>query len=124
MIVVGVGFRAGCPAGEIVDLVRHAQAQTGYRAEVLAAPVFKCGEPSLADAAATLALPLVPVDRAALDVVQGRCLTRSAAALAAVGLASVAEACALAAAGPTGRLLSARVASARATCALASGDPT
>lgn len=124
MIVAGVGFRSGCPASEIVDLVRRAQALAGRLADALAAPAFKSGEPGLRAAAEVLALPLVLVERAALDAVQPRCLTRSVAAQAAVGLASVAEACALAAAGTAGRLLSPRIASAKATCALAAGDPT
>lgn len=124
MIVAGVGFRSGCPAGEIVDLVQRAQTLTGRLANALATPAFKSGEHGLREAAEVLALPLVLVERAALAKVQPHCLTRSAAAEAAVGLASVAEACALAAAGTLGRLLSPRIASAQATCALAAADPT
>jgi cobalt-precorrin 5A hydrolase len=123
MTTAGIGLRAGCPADEIVDLVRRAEAAAGVRAEVMAAAAFKSEEPGLRAAADALALPLVLVERAALEAVQPRCLTRSAPAQAAVGLASVAEACALAAAGPAGRLLAPRIASAAATCALAVGDP-
>jgi cobalt-precorrin 5A hydrolase len=59
------------------------------------------------------------VTRAALRGAQGRCLTRSDIAREATGFASVAEACALAAAGDAGRLILPRIANARATCALA-----
>ncbi|HTI02212.1 MAG TPA: cobalamin biosynthesis protein, partial [Acidisoma sp.] len=52
---------------------------------------------------------------------QGRCLTRSARAQREVGLASVAEAAALAGAGPGGRLVLARIAADGVTCALALG---
>ena len=56
---------------------------------------------------------------AALAAAQPGCVTRSAAAERVVGVGSVAEGSALAAAGPGGTLLLPRIASARATCALA-----
>ena len=72
-------------------------------------------------AAMLLSVALQVVFPDALDAAQPRCRTRSARAQAHVGVASVAEGCALAAAGPEGRLVLARIASGGVTCALAQG---
>jgi cobalt-precorrin 5A hydrolase len=118
MIVAGVGFSSGVVAADIVALVGKASRAAGRKAEALAAPTFKDGA-QLRAAASALALPLILLDRVALERVQPRCATPSAVAEAAVGLASIAEACALAGAGPESVLLTARIAHGRATCALA-----
>ena len=73
------------------------------------------------EAATLLGLPLLLVDDAALHDAQPRCPTRSTAALHATGLASVAEAAALAASG--GPLLLPRITAGGATCALAGPRP-
>ena len=117
MIVAGIGCRRLCPPGEIVALVRRAQDLAGCVAQALAAPLFKRGEPGLADAAAMLGLPLRFIEEAALAAVQDRCVSRSPVAARATGVASVAEGSALAASG--GPLLLPRIANAWATCALA-----
>ncbi len=119
MIVAGLGCRQGCAAADLVAAVRLAEAQAGASAGMLAAPAFKEGEAGLHAAAAALGLMLVMVGDTALQAVQPACPTRSAAALAATGLASVAEGAALAASG--GRLLLPRVSVGGATCALAEG---
>ena len=85
----------------------------------LAAPAAKADEPGLRAAALVLGVPLLIVEPAALADAQPRCVTRSACAERTLGVASVAEGCALAAAGEGARLVLARIASARATCALA-----
>jgi cobalt-precorrin 5A hydrolase len=60
-----------------------------------------------------------------LEAAGARVVTRSERVLALMGVPSVAEAAALAAAGPASRLLGSRVAVGPATCALAvSGDAT
>jgi len=127
MIAAGIGCRAGCAGEEIAGLVRAVfdeaaiQDRTGI---VLAAPMRKLDEPGIADAAHALALPLLYIEDAALQAVQDRTQTRSERVEAAVGVASVAEAAALAAAGPGSRLLVPRRSTSHATCALAisSGD--
>ena len=111
MIVAGIGCRRSCPAEEIVDLVRRAGG-----ADLLAAPTWKGSEAGLLAAARALALPLRLVDDAALAAVQARCPTRSAVAQRVTGHASIAEAAALAGGGV---LIRPRLASARATCAIA-----
>ena len=117
MIVAGVGCRRGCPASEIAALVREAEARAGRRAVRLAAPAFKQSARELHGAAAMLGLPLDFVSEESMIAAQERCVTRSAAAASAKGLASIAEAAALAAS--DGALLLPRIKSARATCALA-----
>lgn len=121
MIVAGVGFSSGAAAEEIVALVQRAQREAGHVAQALAAPDFKGDAAVLHEAAQFLRLPLLLVDRAALEAAQNRCATRSPVAARKLGLASVAEACALAGAGAESRLLVARLTDQKTTCALA-GD--
>jgi cobalt-precorrin 5A hydrolase len=118
-IIAGLGFRAACSAQELVALIGQAQQAQGVVATVLAAPDFKADAPQLIRAAAQLGLGIVAISPAALTAAQPLCLTRSPAALAAVGVAAVSEACALAAAGPGGVLLAPKLTSASAACALA-----
>jgi cobalt-precorrin 5A hydrolase len=121
MIVAGVGFSSGASAAEIVALVRLAQERAGCKAQALAAPDFKGDAAVLREAAQLLGLPLFLLDHAALLAVQHRCRTHSAMAEQKLGLGSVAEACALAGAGPKSHLLVARLTDRKTTCALA-GD--
>ena len=118
-VVAGIGCRAGCPAEDIVGLVRRAAEEAGRAVSFLAAPEFKAQEEGLRQAALRLALPLRLIDRYRLAAAQARCPTRSPAAERAVAVGSVAEGAALAAAGDGGRLLLPRIAGPRATCALA-----
>ena len=128
LIAAGIGCRRDCPGEEIAGLVRAAFDEAALEAAarsgvVLAAPVRKRNEPGLQQAARLLALPLAFIDDAAMAAAQDRVQTRSARVQATVGVASVAEAAALAAAGPGARLLLPRRSTPRATCALAiSGD--
>ena len=117
MIVAGLGFRSGCPAGDILQAVHTAQDRAGCIAASLAAPDWKRHEPGLHDAAGRLGLPITFIDATALAAVQPHCPTRSAVAERVTGIASVAEGAALAASG--GRLLLPRIAHGGATCALA-----
>ena len=118
-MIAGLGCRAGCPAEEIVALIVEASARAGRTVSALAAPGFKRGEHGLQETARALSLPLLLVDRGALLAAQPGCPTCSDAAIRATGVASIAEGCALAAAGSGGRLILARIAGPRATCALA-----
>lgn len=120
MIVAGLGLRPGCPGPELAELVERASRAAGCRPDRLAVPAFRADEAGPLEAAASLALGLVVVvPDAALAAAQSRCPTRSARAEAATGFGSVAEGCALAAAGPDGVLRLHRIASANATCAIA-----
>ncbi|NUB16959.1 cobalamin biosynthesis protein [Azospirillum brasilense] len=124
IIAAGIGGRTGCPGDEIAGLVRAtfeeaALDEAARRSVQLAAPMRKRNEAGMAEAARLLALPLRFVDDSALAAAQDRTQTRSARVEAAVGVASVAEAAALAAAGPDSTLLLPRRSTPRATCALA-----
>ncbi len=121
VIVAGVGCARHCSAEEIVALVRLAATKANRAPKLLAAPVFKQDAPELVAAASTLGLALALVSEAALAAAQSGCVTRSARAAAATGFASVAEACALAAAGGDARLILPRIVGARSTCAIAEG---
>lgn len=97
MIVAGLGFRKGVSA----ESLRAALRLVG-RPEVLATAAGKEGEPGLRRLAAELGLPViaVPHDRLAAQGIEG-----SAKSMAIYGTGSVAEASALAAAGPGARLI-------------------
>ena len=105
MVAIGVGCRKGCPATAIVDLVEQARA---------AAPAGLVAD---RHGGRRGVLP-----RDALRAVMASVETRSAAAEARFGVASVAEAAALAGAGPGARLVVRRIAAGGATCAVAAGD--
>lgn len=117
--IAGLGCRGGATAAAIIAVLREAEARVGHCATALAIPAFKSREPGLIEAAAQLGLTLTLVDDAALAAVQSKCVTRSARVADHTGFASVAEAAALAAAGPDSQLSLARVAHPTATCALA-----
>jgi len=124
MIVAGIGCRQNCHADEIVRLVEAALAQASApRAALtaLAAPAFKADAEAPREAATALGLPLLLIGDADLRSAEPRAVTKSAAALKATGLASVAESAALAAAGAGATLLLPRITGRGVTCALAEG---
>jgi cobalt-precorrin 5A hydrolase len=120
VIIAGLGCRPGVEDTAILVLLREA-ARGLPPVTHLAAPAFRREVAALYRAAAALDLPLLFVEQAALERVQPLCPTRSEAALATIGLASVAEACALAAAGEGARLLRPRISGAGVTCAIGAG---
>ncbi len=124
MIAIGIGCRRGAARDAIVALVRQARRAAGL--EQGAAGLFsldrKAGEAGLIAAADLLGLPLrfLPApDLAALDAL---IVTRSARSEDETGIASVAEAAALAGAGPASRLVLSRIAADGVTCAIAFGE--
>ena len=118
MIIAGLGFATLVSPENLTALVRRAQHELGQAAEALAAPDFK-QHASLRAAAHALGLPVLFIPRPALALAQPRCQTFSTRASTATGLASIAEACALAAAGAQSHLLLPRITQGRASCALA-----
>ena len=124
MIAAGFGFRAGAVAGDLVAALDAALRAAGLpRAALglLAAPEHKAPHAALTEAAGRLDLRLLAVSPDAMRAAAPGCRTRSERALALFGVPSVAEACALAAAGAGARLVQPRVALGTATCALAEG---
>jgi len=118
-LVAGLGCRRGVPAASVLALLDQAARAAGGAPSRLAVPDFKHDEPGLWQAASSLGLPVLRVSHEALRAQQRRCVTRSARVESRVGVLSVAEACALAAAGPGGRLVLARISRNGVTCALA-----
>jgi cobalamin biosynthesis protein CbiG len=119
-VIAGIGCRRGCAAGDILRVLERA----GRTVAAIAVPAFKADEPGVREAARLLGVPVIRVDDAALAQAQARCVTRSRAAVRATGFASIAEGSALAASGPHGRLVLARIGEGGATCALAEAPPT
>ncbi|MCI4592074.1 cobalamin biosynthesis protein [Sphingobium sp. BYY-5] len=122
MIVAGFGFRAGATTASLRAALE--QARTGGQPVTHLATLEDKAQ-GLVELASLLALPLVLV--APARVIGFPTLTQSLAAKAARGTGSVAEACALAAAGiDDARLLGPRSISPdrMATCAIAQGTST
>lgn len=125
MIVAGVGCRRETSADELEKVVRLALGLFDLPAErlvALATESEKATEPAFAEVARRLSVRLVACTALDLDRVTGQVLTVSKLVLAAKGLPSIAEASAIVAAGRNARLLGARVATERATCAIATGE--
>jgi cobalt-precorrin 5A hydrolase len=119
MIIAGFGCRSGCTAEALLAVLHEAETIAAQRADALAAPAFKRNETGLSEAARLRDLPLHWIDDIAMNAAAPLCPTHSEAALRSTGHASVAEAVALAASGPGGRLILPRLAHRSATCALA-----
>lgn len=122
MIVAGFGFRGAATRDSLLDAYRAAAG--AQVADCIATASDKAGTAAFRGLAAELDLPVRAV--AAADLHRQPVTTQAAASLAARGTGSLAEAAALAAAGPNARLLCPRVISddKMATCALALGETT
>ena len=117
--VAGLGFRHATASTEILALVAQACAAAGLPLARLATAADRAGEPAVRAVAEILGRPLDAVPPEALIAVDAAVPTRSHRIEASRRVGSVAEAAALAAAGPGATLLLRRIASAGATCALA-----
>jgi cobalt-precorrin 5A hydrolase len=125
VIVAGVGCRRGAAAHEIEAAIAAALARCSLPAAALsmiATSETKGGEVGITTAASLLRVPFVLVPQDTLVDAGHRTLTKSQRVLQRTGVPSLAEAAALAAAGPQARLLAPRTCVGRATCALAQGN--
>jgi cobalt-precorrin 5A hydrolase len=125
MIVAGLGSRREVDADQLEAAINHALDQHHLRIEevgALATESAKAEEPAFIELARRLCLTIVACSTDDLKRASGQVLTSSKAALEAKGVPSIAEASALVAAGRNARLLSRRVTTPGATCALAIGD--
>lgn len=118
-MIAGIGFRESASPASILDALERAG---GAGLRRLAVPQVKARHPAILSLA-QLGYHITPVGAA--DLAAAPTLTDSAAARAAHGTGSVAEGCALVAAGPGARLLAPRSISAdgMATAALAGVTP-
>lgn len=122
MIVAGIGSRKGVTTAEVVAALDAALARAGLARDAvgaLATPAVKGGEPGITAAATALGLPLVLVPQKTLEAAADRTLTRSDRVVALMGVPSASETAALAACGPSGKLIAPRTAVGPVTCALA-----
>lgn len=119
MIVAGLGFRSTADEGALSAALTAAEQAAGVTAQALATAADKAETPALQALAQRLNLPVIAVPLA--DLGQAGSLSRKVPAR--YGGRSLAEASALAAAGPGARLLVGRVASAdgKAMAAMAEG---
>jgi cobalt-precorrin 5A hydrolase len=125
MIVAGVGCRRGAPASDIEAAIRAALSSADIAAEALdgiATIAAKNAEIGIQTAAEKFGVSVVLVSDADLQAAEPRTQTRSERVRALTGVPSVAEAAALAAAGPSARLISPRLVIGAATCALAASE--
>lgn len=124
LCVAGIGCGSGCDVHDILALLHDAATRARCRPGVIAIPDFRADCAALHAAARQAGLPLHIVPRHDLLAAQPRCVTRSARAMAACGVASVAEGCAIAVAGDGARLVLPRIAYRRVTCAIARTEHT
>lgn len=124
MIVAGIGCRRGVSAPEVAAAIRAALDEARLSPDKLACiatAYFKQDEAGIQGASDELGLPLAFIDQPDLEHAATRAVTHSEFVRAHVGVSSVAEAAALAAAGPGSRLYLPRRALGAVTCAIAIG---
>ena len=120
MIVVGIGFRAAASAQSLQDAIAIALAQSpGQRIDALVTAAAKSREPVFQATAQMFKVPGLGISQT--DLAQMITPTQSARIQDKFGTGSLAEAAALAAAGPTATLIVERVVSSdgMATAAIA-----
>lgn len=123
MIVAGIGFRKGTSAEEIEEAVRSAlQTYDVARIDAIATESGKADDPAVMEVAKRLDATVAFCAIDDLGSVAHRVLTPSGTVMKVKGVPSIAEGSAVFAAGGNARLLGPRVATARATCALAEGE--
>ncbi|MEE8273321.1 MAG: precorrin-3B C(17)-methyltransferase [Alphaproteobacteria bacterium] len=122
VLALGVGCERGAEPAELIGLARATLARHELAAQAIACVVsldVKADEPALDALATELGVPARFFDAATLEAETPRLANPSDAVFAAVGCHGVAEAAALAAAGPDGALVAPKTRSPRATCAVA-----
>jgi len=125
MIVAGIGCRRGTPTEDIVNLIHAALASFSVpreKLDAIATEAAKANDHAIEDAARFLSVRLIPCTIENLEQIADKVMTRSSRVQALKGVPSIAEASALVAAGRNARLLGARVATEKVTCAIAIGE--
>lgn len=122
ILALGVGAERGAPAEELLDLALETLDEAGLAREAVACVVsvaLKAAEPAIHALADSLAVPARFFSTERLAEEESRLMTPSAVVAAEIGIPGVAEAAALAAAGPMGRLVVPKRKSRRCTAAVA-----
>jgi cobalt-precorrin 5A hydrolase len=126
MIAAGIGCKRGTAASDIEAAIRAALASARIEADaldVIATIEAKSAEAGIRTAAEKFGVTLVVVTELVLAAANDRVETHSQRVAALAGVGSVAEAAALAAAGPASKLIVPRRIVGAATCALAVSPP-
>lgn len=121
-LIAGLGLRAGTSEADILACLDEALAIAGLAGETtprFATLAGRADEPGLRDAARSRDAEVLAIPDEALKGFEAACATRSTRIASLYGVGSVAEAAALAGAGPGGTLVQPRIATGRVTCALA-----
>ncbi|MBV8472861.1 MAG: cobalamin biosynthesis protein [Hyphomicrobiales bacterium] len=123
-IAIGVGCRKDASAESIAALAREALARLPRRPDQirLFSSARKADEAGLQQAAVALGCEIAFLDDADLLAASDRVVTRSAKSREVTGLDSLAEAAALAGAGPRAKIVVPRLTSPEAACAIAAID--
>jgi cobalt-precorrin 5A hydrolase len=120
MIAVGVGCKSGVTADDVITLVEEGLSRVeGETIAGLFTVASKAHESGLAEAAASLSLPLLFLPEIALQKVACRAETRSERVVALFGVPSIAETAALVGAGEGSTLIVPRMSRGGVTCAIA-----
>jgi cobalt-precorrin 5A hydrolase len=124
ILAIGIGCRRNCSSATLAQLVSRTLAMWPKDlpmppARSLFTVEDKHDETGIRELATTLGIDLVFLPREALRQAMPRTLTHSARAEKLFGLASVAEASALAGGGPNAALIVPRISDDNATCAVA-----
>ena len=125
VIVAGIGCRKGATQAQIEAAINATLERAGRplaRLDLLATAASKRDETGIAAAASARGVQLIFVNQADLEIASARGATWSQRVLALAGVPSVAEAAALAAAGPKARLILSRIVVGPVTCALAADE--
>ncbi|GLS31470.1 cobalt-precorrin 5A hydrolase [Mesorhizobium albiziae] len=126
MVIAGIGCRKGVGAEDVLAAIAQALDHFSVprpHLDGLATGEIKLDEGGIAEASATLGVPLRIISIAELKLADSRAVSSSEKSLELTGVGSVSEAAALAAAGPRAVLLGPRLAVGPVTCAIAiSGD--
>jgi len=120
-LVIGLGFREQATAQSIGEVLARAVAQAAMpdTAKLIAIVEDKAGHPGLIEAVRASRLPVETVTVDAMQRADARIATRSERVIRQRGVGSVCEATALAAAGPSARLVVPRMVSADRTATAA-----
>ncbi|MEO1206502.1 MAG: cobalamin biosynthesis protein [Pseudomonadota bacterium] len=124
MIAAGIGFNSQATSDCIIEVVRATllarELELGDLSAV-ATSLAKASDARAQTAAMALAVPLLGMPDTALEAESARAISSSQRVQALIGVPSLAECAALAAAGENASLLGARTSNDVATCALAVG---
>jgi cobalt-precorrin 5A hydrolase len=127
LIVAGIGCRRGATEKEVEAAIQAALTEVGQAKGtigLIATSDGKGGEAGIVAAAAARRLRLVLVGPAELEAAGSRTQSSSPLVKALAGVPSVAEAAALAAGGPSAKLILPRISIGPVTCALAETEDT